>query len=75
MTCDPYIYKTNVMARADEIVNGIPENTFVRAVREDPKKRGCFTPAPRLVCFVSSMTAQLARAEAQPAYYAVHDLV
>src|SRR5206468_2932675 len=35
----PYIYKTNDYGKSwTRIVSGIPENTFVRAVREDPKK-------------------------------------
>src|SRR5947199_1132935 len=37
----PCIYKTNDYGKSwTKIVSGIPENTFVRAVREDPKKRG-----------------------------------
>ncbi len=37
----PYIYKTtDYGASWTKITNGIPDGTFVRAVREDPKKRG-----------------------------------
>ena len=37
----PYAYKTSDYGKAwTEITNGIPETAFVRAVREDPKKRG-----------------------------------
>jgi photosystem II stability/assembly factor-like uncharacterized protein len=37
----PYIYKTNDYGASwAKITNGIPDGTFVRAVREDPKKRG-----------------------------------
>jgi len=37
----PCIYKTSDYGKTwTEIVNGIPQDTFVRVVREDPKKRG-----------------------------------
>jgi photosystem II stability/assembly factor-like uncharacterized protein len=37
----PYIYKTNDYGKTwVKIVKGIPDTTFARAVREDPKKRG-----------------------------------
>ena len=37
----PYIYKTSDYGKSwTAITKGIPNNTFVRAVREDPKKRG-----------------------------------
>ncbi len=37
----PYIYKTSDYGKTwTKITNGIPDTTFVRAVREDPKKRG-----------------------------------
>jgi len=37
----PYIYKTSDYGKTwTKITNGIPDGTFVRAVREDPKKRG-----------------------------------
>ena len=37
----PYIYKTSDYGKTwTRITQGIPDNTFVRAVREDPKKRG-----------------------------------
>lgn len=37
----PYIFKTNDYGKSwSRITNGIPENVFARAVREDPKKKG-----------------------------------
>jgi photosystem II stability/assembly factor-like uncharacterized protein len=37
----PYIYKTTDYGQTwTKLTNGIPEGSFVRAVREDPKKRG-----------------------------------
>jgi len=37
----PYIYKTSDYGHTwTKLTNGIPEGSFVRAVREDPKKRG-----------------------------------
>jgi photosystem II stability/assembly factor-like uncharacterized protein len=37
----PYIYKTSDYGKTwTKLTNGIPDTTFVRAVREDPKKRG-----------------------------------
>ena len=37
----PFIYKTNDYGKTwTKITNGIPEGTFVHAVREDPAKRG-----------------------------------
>jgi photosystem II stability/assembly factor-like uncharacterized protein len=37
----PYIYKTSDYGQIwTKLTNGIPEGSFVRAVREDPKKRG-----------------------------------
>jgi photosystem II stability/assembly factor-like uncharacterized protein len=37
----PYIYKTSDYGQSwTKLTNGIPEGSFVRAVREDPKKRG-----------------------------------
>jgi photosystem II stability/assembly factor-like uncharacterized protein len=37
----PYIYKTSDYGKTwTKITNGIPDTTFVRVVREDPKKRG-----------------------------------
>jgi photosystem II stability/assembly factor-like uncharacterized protein len=37
----PYIYKTSDYGQTwTKLNNGIPEGSFVRAVREDPKKRG-----------------------------------
>ncbi len=37
----PYIYKTSDFGKTWKlIVNGLPEDTFIRVVREDPKRRG-----------------------------------
>ncbi|HET9407678.1 MAG TPA: hypothetical protein VFO39_10610 [Candidatus Sulfotelmatobacter sp.] len=37
----PYIYKTGDYGKTwTKLVTGIPDNVFVRAVREDPKKKG-----------------------------------
>ncbi len=37
----PYIYKTSDYGKTwTKLTNGIPEGSFVRSVREDPKKRG-----------------------------------
>jgi photosystem II stability/assembly factor-like uncharacterized protein len=37
----PYIYKTSDYGQTwTKLISGIPEGNFVRAVREDPKKRG-----------------------------------
>jgi hypothetical protein len=37
----PYIYKTSDYGKSwTKLTQGIPDTTFVRAVREDPKKRG-----------------------------------
>ncbi len=37
----PYIYKTSDYGKTwTKLVNGIPEGSFARAVREDPEKRG-----------------------------------
>ena len=50
----PYIYKTNDFGRTWKlIVNGLPENTFVRVVREDPKRRGLLYCGTETGVFVS----------------------
>ena len=50
----PYIYKTSDYGKTwTKIVNGIPENTFVRAVREDAKKRGLLYAGTETGMFVS----------------------
>lgn len=37
----PYLYRTNDYGKTwKKIVNGIPETTFTRVIREDPNKRG-----------------------------------
>ena len=50
----PYIYKTNNYGAAwTRITNGIPDGAFVRAVREDPKKRGLLYAGTERGVFVS----------------------
>ena len=51
----PYIYKTSDYGKSwTKMVNGIPDGSFVRAVREDPKKRGLLYAATEngSLCFV-----------------------
>lgn len=50
----PYIFKTADYGKSwRKIVNGIPNNTFVRAVREDPKRRGLLYAGTETGVFVS----------------------
>ncbi len=50
----PYIYKTNDYGKSwRKITNGIPEHTFVRAVREDPKRRGLLYAGTETGVYVS----------------------
>ncbi len=50
----PYIFKTGDYGKTwTKITNGIPDNTFVRAVREDPKKRGLLYAGTETGVFVS----------------------
>jgi photosystem II stability/assembly factor-like uncharacterized protein len=50
----PYIYKTSDYGKTwTKITKGIPENTFVRAVREDPKKRGLLYAGTETGVYVS----------------------
>ncbi len=50
----PYIYKTNDYGKTwVKITRGIPENTFARAVREDPKKRGLLYAGTETGVYVS----------------------
>jgi photosystem II stability/assembly factor-like uncharacterized protein len=50
----PWIYKTNDYGKTwVKITKGIPDNTFVRAVREDPKKRGLLYAGTETGVFVS----------------------
>jgi photosystem II stability/assembly factor-like uncharacterized protein len=50
----PYAYKTNDYGKTwTKITNGIPDNTFVRAVREDPAKRGLLYAGTETGVFVS----------------------
>ncbi len=50
----PYIWKTTDYGRTwTKIVNGIPGNDFVRAVREDPKRPGLLYAASETTVYVS----------------------
>ena len=50
----PYIFKTTDFGKTwTSITNGIPDTTFVRAVREDPKKRGLLYAGTEMGVFVS----------------------
>ncbi len=50
----PYIYKTENFGRSwKKIINGLPDNTFVRVVREDPKKKGLLYAGTETGVFVS----------------------
>jgi photosystem II stability/assembly factor-like uncharacterized protein len=50
----PHIYKTTDYGKTwSTIVKGIPDTTFVRAVREDPKKRGLLYAGTEMGVFVS----------------------
>jgi len=50
----PYIYKTSDYGKSwTKLTAGIPDTTFVRAVREDPKKRGLLYAGTEQGVFVS----------------------
>jgi len=50
----PYIYKTTDLGKTwSTIVNGIPDGAYVRAVREDPKRRGLLYAGTETGVFVS----------------------
>ena len=50
----PYIYKTGDYGKTwTRISKGIPDNTFVRAVREDPKRRGLLYAGTETGLYVS----------------------
>jgi len=50
----PYIYKTSDYGKTwTKITNGIPEGTYVHAVREDPKKRGLLYAGTETGVYVS----------------------
>jgi photosystem II stability/assembly factor-like uncharacterized protein len=50
----PYIYKTGDYGKTwTKLGNGIPETTFVRVVREDPKKKGLLYAGTETGIFVS----------------------
>jgi photosystem II stability/assembly factor-like uncharacterized protein len=50
----PYMYKTDDYGKTwAKITKGIPDNTFVRAVREDPKRRGLLYAGTETGLYVS----------------------
>ena len=50
----PYIYKTSDYGKTwTKIVNGIPETTFARVVREDPERRGLLYAGTETGLYVS----------------------
>jgi len=50
----PYIYKTENYGKSwKKITNGLPGNTFVRVVREDPKRKGLLYAGTETGMFVS----------------------
>jgi photosystem II stability/assembly factor-like uncharacterized protein len=50
----PWIYKTSDYGKTwTKLTKGIPDNTFVRAVREDPKRRGLLFAGTETGVFVS----------------------
>lgn len=50
----PYIYKTEDFGKTwDTIINGIPNNTFVRVIREDPERKGLLYAGTETGVFVS----------------------
>jgi photosystem II stability/assembly factor-like uncharacterized protein len=50
----PHIYKTsNYGASWEKIVNGIPDNTFARTIREDPDRKGLLYAGTETGVFVS----------------------
>jgi len=50
----PYIYKTDDFGKTwEKITHGIPNNTFVRVVREDPERKGLLYAGSETGVFVS----------------------
>jgi photosystem II stability/assembly factor-like uncharacterized protein len=50
----PYVYKTSDFGKSwTKITGGLPENAYVHAVREDPKKRGLLYTGTEIGIFVS----------------------
>ena len=50
----PYLFRTSDFGKSwTQLGNGIPEKSFVRAVREDPKKRGLLYAGTETGVFVS----------------------
>ncbi len=50
----PYLFRTRDFGKTwQPIVNGIPSNAFLRAIREDPKKRGLLFAATEFGVYVS----------------------
>ena len=54
----PHLFRTHDGGKTwTEINNGIPDGAATNTIREDPKRRVCFTPAPRRRCRSRSTTA------------------
>jgi photosystem II stability/assembly factor-like uncharacterized protein len=73
----PYIYATADYGKTwKKIVNGIPDGSFVRAVREDPKRKGLLFAATETGVFVSKDAgATWASLQLNLPTVPVHDLV
>jgi len=73
----PYVYKTSDYGKTwTRIATGVPDTAFVRAVREDPKRRGLLTPVPNAASLSPSMTALTgARCSSTWPITPIHDLV
>ena len=73
----PWIYKTSDYGKTwTKITKGIPDTTFVRAVREDPKKRGLLYAGTETGVYVSfNAGADWRRLQLNLPTTPVHDLV
>ena len=55
----PYMFRTDDYGKTwTKIANGIRDDDFVHAVREDPKRAGCCMPAPSTASTSRSTTAR-----------------
>ena len=73
----PYIYRTSDYGKTwSKITNGIPDGVFVRAVREDPKKKGLLYAGTERGVFVSfDDGAHWRRLQINLPITPIHDLV